>query len=270
MNIQFFCPRWGQTDLPWSTFARKVKEAGYDGVETDIPEEEAALSDLLSALKENHLQLIAQHWETTDPVFSTHLTAYTRRLRRMAAVQPLFINSQTGRDFFTTEQNEILLSVAAEITTTTNIPVYHETHRGKFSFAAHITQKFLEQNPTLLLTLDLSHWFAVAETFLQDQPQAVELALARTRHIHARVGYTQGPQVPDPRTPEWREALQTHLACWDKIVATHRQTNQPLLTIAPEFGPPPYMLLLPGTNKPVADQWDLNIFILQLLKERYK
>ena len=269
METRFFCPRWGHAHLSWEVFAAQVKAAGYDGIETDLPEQEAAAQDLLRVLARNDLLLVAQHWETIDTDFDLHQHNYTKRLRRLASVRPLFINSQTGRDFFTAEQNERLLSCAADIAASTGIPVYHETHRGKFSFAAHITAAFLEREQALQLTLDISHWMAVAETYLYDQSAAIGLAIGRTRHVHARVGYTQGPQVPDPRAPEWQEALRVHLEYWDRVVAVNRQAGESLLTFTSEFGPPPYMQLLPHSARPPDYQWELNIFMMNLLKKRY-
>lgn len=269
MKIEFFCPRWGLAHLPWETFARLVKDTGFDGVETDVPEAPAEKEEMLQALAKYDLSLIAQHWQTVDPDFETHAAEYTKRLEYMATVKPVFINSQTGRDFFPPEQNEALLSIAAKVASATGIPIYHETHRGKFSFAAHVTAAFLRRVPSLELTLDISHWFAVAETYLYDQPEAVRQAIDRTRHIHARVGHTQGPQVPDPRTPDAREALQAHLDCWDRVIEVRLQAGDPLLTFTAEFGPPPYMSLSPANGKPLADQWELNVFMMQMLKARY-
>jgi len=111
---------------------------------------------------------------------------------------------------------------------------------------------------------------AVAETFLHDQQDAVDLAVSRTRHIHARIGHTQGAQVSDPRAPEWQEALEMHLHCWDKIYDASKKAGLPMLTFTPEFGPSPYMPLLPYTKQPVANQWEINVYMNQLLKSRYK
>jgi len=88
--------------------------------------------------------------------------------------------------------------------------------------------------------------------------------------LHARVGYAEGPQVADPRAPEWQEALNNHLQWWDKVVyRISNQTGDNLVTISPEFGPHPYMVHLPGTSTPIANQWDVNLFMMELLKERY-
>jgi sugar phosphate isomerase/epimerase len=182
----------------------------------------------------------------------------------------MLINSQTGKDYFTFEQNAKLIDVATALSVSSGISIYHETHRGKFSFAAHITADYLQRLPELFLTLDISHWVAVAETFLHDQQDAVDLAISRTRHLHARVGHTQGPQVDDPRAPEWQEALDMHLRCWDKVYSANRKAGCNLLTFTAEFGPSPYMSHLPFTRQPVADQWGINAYMNHLLKNRYK
>ncbi len=100
MKLLFFCPRWGHAHLSWEDFATKVKAAGYDGVETDIPADETVAGIMLEALARQDLLLVAQHWETVDPDPEVHIGDYVKRLQRMASVRPLFINSQTGRDFF--------------------------------------------------------------------------------------------------------------------------------------------------------------------------
>ena len=57
------------------------------------------------------------------------------------------------------------------------------------------------------------------ETLLEDQRKQFNMALARVDHIHARIGHPEGPQVNDPRAPEWENAVKAHLEWWDKIVA---------------------------------------------------
>ena len=103
---------------------------------------------------------------------------------------------------------------------------------------------------------------------LADQADAVNLALEHTDHIHSRVGHPEGPQVNDPRAPEWEEALQAHLGWWDQVVAMH-QKNGTTLTVTTEFGPATYMPTLPFSQMPVANQWDINVHMMHLLKKRY-
>jgi hypothetical protein len=152
----------------------------------------------------------------------------------------------------------------------TGIPVVHETHRGKFSFAAHVTREFLESEPELRICADFSHWCNVAESLLEDQQEALDLAISRADHIHARVGFQEGPQIPDPRASEWKEVLNRHMGWWDKILLRAKTESREYFTITPEFGPYPYMTILPHTREPVSNQWDINVYMMQLLKQRYR
>ncbi len=126
----------------------------------------------------------------------------------------------------------------------------------------------METIPDLRITFDVSHWCNVHESLLADQQETLELTLQRTDHIHARIGHAEGPQVNDPRAPEWEEALNAHLAWWDKVVEIKKQKGE-VLTILTEFGPPDYMPTLPYTRQPLADQWAINVYMMQLLRQRY-
>ena len=119
------------------------------------------------------------------------------------------------------------------------------------------------------MTLDISHWCNVHESLLHDQDETVQLALERTDHIHARIGHPEGPQVNDPRAPEWESAVKRHLDWWDAIVAMKIKKGVNQLTILTEFGPPDYLPTLPYTRQPLADQWDINVYMMQLLRKRY-
>lgn len=50
-----------------------------------------------------------------------------------------------------------------------NIPIYHETHSGRFSYFLTETLKYLKSNSEFRLTLDVSHWMVVHESLLQKQ-----------------------------------------------------------------------------------------------------
>ncbi|MFD1139507.1 sugar phosphate isomerase/epimerase family protein [Larkinella insperata] len=267
-SCQFFAPHWGNT-LPFDPFCQNVKAAGYDGVEMALPFEEAARSLILDTLAKYGLQWIGQYWQSLEADPDEHAQNYEMYLRHLCAARPLFINCQTGKDFFTFEQNKRLFDLADRIAAETGVKIVHETHRGKAFFAAHITREYLQQLPAVRLALDISHWCNVHESLLENQVEAVRLALSRTDHLHSRVGHPEGPQVNDPRAPEWAETLNAHLAWWDVVVAEHRQKGVPV-TITTEFGPAPYMPLLPHTQMPIASQWEINVYMMNLLKDRYQ
>lgn len=266
MNIKYFCPHWGSKHLDFNEFFSLVKKSGYDGVEMSLPLDSTERASVVHSIKQNGLLYIAQHWETVNPNFQEHKKEYRQRLQNLAEANPLFVNSQTGRDFFAFEQNAELIGIADEVSEQTGVKIVHETHRGKFSFAAHVTFGYLNRVPDLRLGFDLSHWCAVAETYLDDQPEAVELAINRADHIHARIGFPEGPQVTDPRAPEWREAVEIHLGWWKRIVERNKVVGKPIFTITPEFGPSPYMVLQPFTQQPIVNQWEINVYMMEMLK----
>jgi len=269
MKVLFFCPIWGNENTDFSEFVAKVKTAGYDGVEMGLPFDNNEKQTILDIIKGQGLALIGQHYETLESDFSAHKLLYEKRLYNLAEAEPLFINSQTGKDYFTFEQNAELINLARKISQETGVRILHETHRGKFSFAVHIVRRFLEAFEDLRLTLDISHWCNVAESLLQDQEEAVALALSRTEHIHTRVGFAEGPQIPDPRIPQWKETLAQHLTWWDSVIEKSKCRNQSVFTMTSEFGPFPYMQIHPETQLPLTNQWDVNIYMKDLLSARY-
>jgi sugar phosphate isomerase/epimerase len=271
MKILFFCPAWGSSDLPIEVFMEKVKKSGYDGVEIPVPMPDSPLRvQILKAIKSRGLEFVAQHYETANPDPDVHLAEYCHRLENLVGAKPMLVNSQTGKDWFSFEQNNRLIKAAQSISEKSGVRIIHETHRGKFSFNAQTTAKYLEVDSALRIAADFSHWCVVSESLLEDQPEAVSLAISHADHIHARIGYPEGPQISDPRAPEWKHALDAHLGWWDRIVECHKKKKTPALTITPEFGPAPYMPTLPYTGMPVASQWDVNVYMMGLLRERYR
>ncbi|HEX8548489.1 MAG TPA: sugar phosphate isomerase/epimerase [Cytophagaceae bacterium] len=272
MKVKFFCPRWGCENLSWDNFLVNVKNEGYDGIEYGIANETTKdeLEKTWEKIDEHQLEVIPQHYGTYDADFNKHYDRYAAWLELVKPFPAAKIDSQTGKDFFSFEQNKQLIDLAVKHTEDCGVDVYHETHRNKFPFAAHITKEYLARIPYLKITLDASHWVNVAESFLEDQSEAMDLAIQRTEHIHARVGYPEGPQVPDPRAPEWKDALNAHIKWWDRIV-NRKKIEDPdsVITITPEFGPYPYMVHLPYVESPIASQWEINKFMKDILKERY-
>ena len=206
-------------------------------------------------------------WDTDD--YTTHLKSFEKKLRDAAAALPLYINCHAGKDHFTYDQNLAFISLTAKLSAETKLPIYHETHRGRILYSAPVAKNYFDKLPDLRVTLDISHWCAVHESMLKDQSSTVDLTLKRTDHIHARIGHPEGPQVNDPRAPEWEKVTETHLGWWDQVVNNKINSGASLLTFLTEFGPPDYLPTLPYTRQPVANQWDINVYMMQLLRKRY-
>lgn len=246
----------------------KVKKAGYDGLELWWPTKEADQKELFVALEKYQLK-IAFLCGGSGPDFEKHFAQYKKAVNEALATKPLYINSHSGKDYFSFDQNAKIVEFTVERMEATGIKVLHETHRGRMCYSAPITRVFLEKHPKMKLTLDISHWTNVHESMLTDQKENVELALSRTYNIHARVGHEEGPQVNDPRAPEWKYALDQHLEWWDKVITMREAEGAKRITFLAEFGPPNYLQTLPFTNQPVANQWDINVHMLNLIKNRY-
>lgn len=260
MELKFIYPRWGSSHIEWTPFLKKVKENGYEGVEIDLPLGKEK-NNILSRLREEELDFVGQHWETKEVNFDKHKEKFKRHLYNLVEAKPLIINSHTGLDFFSRSQNLELIELADEIEKETGVIVTHETHRSRFSFAAHITHFYIKEFPSIKLTSDFSHWCCVAESLLENQEDAVEAAIKRSYHIHARVGSAQSPQVLDPRDKTYDLELKRFKSWWHLILDNALKSGRSFMTITPEFGPFPYAQLHPKTNKVMADQWDVNQFI---------
>ena len=269
MKVDFFCPIWGSAHLSLREFMSRVKEAGYDGVEFGFELDSPLKDELILLSREFSLQLIAQQYGAAGETFAAYKVDFQKHLEYLSSFNPVFINSQTGKDYFSFEQNAELVELAKSIALKTGVRVLHETHRGKFPFCVATTAKFISAFPEIRFTADFSHFCAVSESFLEDQIDNLRMVIQHSDHIHGRVGHTQGPQVSDPRLSEWEVAVNHHLTWWDEIVELHRQKGDKQLTISPEFGPSPYMANTPGTSDPVANQWEINVYMMQLLRGRY-
>jgi sugar phosphate isomerase/epimerase len=265
-SLTILATNWGFPGN-WDEYCGKAKAAGYDGCEIWWPQDDKERKRMFEALRKYDLQY-GFLWGSGEVEFAKHEEQFKRVVEDIAKSKPLFINCHSGKDFFSAEQKSKLIGYTTELAGSSGIPVYHETHRGRACYSVPVTLELLERNPELRLTLDISHWCNVHESLLQDQGESIETVLARTDHIHARVGHPEGPQVTDPRAPEWENAMRAHLAWWDRVVGMKKQAGVPL-TILTEFGPPDYMPTTPYTRQPLADQWDINVYMMQTLRKRY-
>ncbi len=265
-QLQVFATNWGFSGT-WDDFAEKIKAAGYDGAEIWIPGAPKDREALVAALSSRGLKLgLLLGGGSSNP--ATHLKEFQDALQAAVALKPVYINCHSGKDFFSFDQNKPFLTHTQTVSAQSGIPIYHETHRGRILYSASDSRQYLEAFPPARITLDISHWCNVHESLLGDQPENVALALSRTDHIHARIGHAEGPQVNDPRAPEWKDAVAAHLAWWDEVAKRKRQEGK-LLTMLTEFGPIDYLPALPYTRQPVADQWAINVYMLDLLRKRY-
>ena len=265
-ELLLLATNWGFSGSS-AEFCKKAKASGYDGVEVWYPSDSKDREEFLKATKENSLQFgFMLGGSDKDP--KKHFQQFKESLESAATQKPIYINCHSGRDHFSFDDNRMFMDLTREVAQRSQVPVYHETHRSRILYSAPVTRQYLEKVPDLRLTLDVSHWCNVHESLLEDQSETLALTIAHTDHIHARIGHPEGPQVNDPRAPEWKKAVDAHFGWWDRIVEIKKKEGK-RMTILTEFGPVDYMPALPYTRQPVGNQWEINSFMLETLRKRY-
>jgi len=267
LQLEIYATNWG-FEGSMEEFCIQAKKDRYDGIEVWAPKEASKQNTIreLANKYELKLGLLSGNWGTT---FEDHLKAFEQSLKNATEMQPEFINCHSGKDYFSFDQGQAFVDLAQSWSDKTNIPIYHETHRGRMLYAAHVAKHFINSNPDLRLTLDISHWCNVHESLLEDQKETVALALERVDHIHSRVGFQEAPQIPNHDDPKYKEAVDAHFAWWDTVVAIKKRNNQKL-TMTAEFGPEPYMWTKPYSEDQLADDWAVNKAMMGLWRNRYQ
>jgi sugar phosphate isomerase/epimerase len=265
-SLMIFATNWGFNE-GWEAFSSKIKNLGYDGAEFWFPGNETERKEIFSTFQKHNLKYgFLVGGSDRDP--QKHYEQFKASLEAAAVHKPVYINCHSGKDFFSFEQNRKFIDLTTQVSKSSGVPIYHETHRSRILYSAPVARQFMERLPEFRVTFDVSHWCNVHESNLEDQPETLAMTLDRVDHIHARIGHAEGPQVNDPRAPEWKSFVEAHFNWWDKVVARKKQEGR-LMTFLTEFGPVDYMPALPYTRQPIANQWEINKYMLDTLRKRY-
>lgn len=242
---------------------------GYDGVEVWWPSEARARQELEACVSDTGAP-VSVLVGSADPDPALHRRELAVRLDAIASssVAPLHVTLHAGRDHWSEQELDALAGWIVSERAATGLDILVETHRARMLPTAHASARLLERHPGLRVTLDVSHWIVSAETLLEDQDEAVALAISRADHIHARFGHAQSPQIDDPCDPRWATAVAAHLRWWDLVVERLRAEGRRPTFLA-EFGPADYATIDPRTGAPLGDPAELNLWISDLLRERY-
>jgi sugar phosphate isomerase/epimerase len=265
-SLTVMATNWGFPGS-WDEYCAKAKTAGYDGCEIWWPTDEKDRAKMFEALNKHGLKF-GFLWGSGEADFQKNQSQFEAAMNDIAKAKPIYINCHSGRDFFTADQKLQIIAFTTKLSQSSGIPVYHETHRGRALYSAPVTRELIEKNKDLRITLDISHWCNVHESLLADQAETISTVLGRVDHIHARVGHPEGPQVSEPRAPEWESAVKAHFAWWDTVVEAKKKEGK-ALTVLTEFGPPDYMPTTPYTRQPLADQWAINVHMMNTFRKRY-
>jgi len=266
MRLQIFKTLWGH-DGTFESAITESKKAGFDGLEGPAPENNLEAQQLKTQLENSGLAFIAEittagtYVPDRDASLQQHIDSFTVKLEHSLMLDPLFITCLGGCDAWAEEENVAFFTRAMELARSAGTAVSFETHRSRALYNPWVTQRIVEQLPDILLTVDFSHWCVVCERLMDTELDVIRAIADNVQHIHARIGYEQGPQVPDPRAPEYEYALRAHQRWWEIIWRSQINRQLKLTTITPEFGPDGYLHESPFNRKPVADLWELNQWV---------
>ncbi len=267
MKIKYLCTMWGMGQPTLEGNLNLIKDAGFDGVEMQVPYNRVERNRLDALLNEVGLDLAVQIRAEGSTV-DEQIDSLEKELNKALDLNTLLANIHCGKDYWPLAENIRVISIAQKVAGKLGTKILHETHRARATFCTVSTMDIISALPEIRFTADFSHWCCVHNSLLQDQQDSINRVIERSDYIHARVGNAISPQVTDPRATGWKEAVEVHVRWWEKIAKYHKNNNSEFLPICSEFGPPDYMATLPFTGKPIADQWDINCYMKDMLKER--
>ena len=274
MEIKYICTYWGCEHLSAKEFLSNVLQNGYDGVEINFPDDElfivefiAELERIRNTINPNFIFIAQQVLPNKKETVNEYIDRITQRLEFIIQLKPNYINSHTGKDFFDFSDNCKIIEICNQLPRVSGIPIWHEIHRGRFSFHLKTIVSYLDIFPKINLIADFSHFCVVSESDLHDQSDLLSKIYPNIKHIHARIGFEQSPQVNNPFAPEWKTYLEQYLFWWKEIIAIQKNKKSAIFTITPEFGPFPYMPQEPFTKKPLSNQWEINLQMKNYLQQ---
>lgn len=234
----------------------RIADAGYEGVE--LPGWQPMVRNQEMADARGLAHLAQAYPETVEDAL--------RLIDEANTVGATLLNLHAGKDWWDEDRIRSFWLGVMDAVEQSTVPILFEVHRGRILMSPEVTAQWLSEFPALRITADFSHFTCVCESLLHDQPEAMELCIARSHYVHARVGFEEGPQVNDPRAPEWEGHVARFTEWWRAIAAARRAEGAPELWITPEFGPPNYLPTLPYTRQPLVNLWDVCNWMRETLR----
>jgi hypothetical protein len=248
----------------------------FDGVEGPVPLKAPARREFARRLTTAGVPFIAEvvtggGYVPDHRSCERHLEDFRRQAGAACECAPLLLTVLGGCDSWPPGQSAEFFDRATGFARELGVEASFETHRSRPTFNPWATRDLLERLPALRLTGDFSHWCCVCERLvLDEEPELLACLAPRIRHLHARVGYAQGPQVPHPAAPEHRAELEAHERWWDAVWSAQAARNQSRITMTAEFGPDGYLHRRPFTGEPAADLDETNRWMAARERARFE
>lgn len=183
MKLKILCPQWGHEHLETEDFFSKVKNAGYDGVDTWLPESHGARKKFIRLLNEYDLSIVSHQHQAKGNSIDEFCKSFEYYLQLSLECNPILINSHSGRDYFSLDEQLQVIDTAHNLSVKNNIRVVHETHRGRIGFSPVNTRELFNLRPVMKITADFSHWVCVTESYLENFQKELAEAILRAEHI---------------------------------------------------------------------------------------
>jgi len=263
MKLQRYKTMWG-FEGAFETACAEACAADFAGIEGPAPESAEQRAYWKACLEKYGLRYIAEavtgggYVPRRDLGVEGHLDDLNTILKCSAELSPQFVTCIGGLDAWSEAESLRFFKEGLELAERYGLQISFETHRSRSLFNPWVTRRIVEALPEISLTADISHWCVVCERQMDSERETIEAIAPNVKHIHARVGYDQGPQVPHPAAPEYAYALEAHQAAWERFWEAQYHRGFAISTMTPEFGPDGYLHTLPFTQAPVADLWELN------------
>jgi len=292
---------WGIDDPISPSLFQSIKEEGYHGVEVirlawHMDDNDDG-RNLVESLNHSGLAVVCQVHTTggflrngeyiycDEYDVDAHKADFKKQLQECKnLIQKVhaggFVNVHGGVDSWARDEAiDFLTYCLKQVDEIVGFQVTFETHRQRLFGSPFQTRELLsngkmELMETLKLNADLSHWYCACERVFDPKeardaawwPKLVEQISSRCYYIHARFGWAQGPQMADPSAPEFQAERERQVEVWKVLLSNMQNREASCCYLSPEYGPPPYMPVLPHTQQPVASLPDAVSYTKKLLE----
>ena len=266
MKLHLFKTLWGH-EAGMEEACKQACAQGFSGIEGPVPGNLADVQLMYDLLLRYELRFIAEITTAGSYVpdrhasLEQHIASLEKKLQACQSLSPLFVTCLGGCDAWPEEKSIRFFEAAMALANDYAIPISFETHRGRSFFNPWVTARICDALPAIKLTCDFSHWCVVCERLLVGEEETLSKIFTKAFHIHARIGYDQGPQVSAPSSSLYEQALLSHESWWQAIWQSQQQRGFEQTTMTPEFGPDGYQAVDAITGEPLGDLWQMNSWV---------
>lgn len=241
---------------------RRVKEAGFEGVECWLSDEEER--EHKEALDRHGLRLtLGHHPNTLEDVRKT----VDQALRLNAD----FVFAQPLNPYVPIPEAAAFCREARKIVNDAGLVFFVETHRNNIPETLNQALELIRHYPEVRFTGDFSHFVVVGEFYGWKEEGAIERlmpVLERTSHLHGRISNGEAVQVDVGDGSG--ETAQFFVRIWAAVMKAWLRDARhgDAFPFASELGPPRYAITLPD-GREFSDRWEQSLVMKRLAEQAW-